>query len=138
LLGQTSELIAKQNREIQQIPYMARQRDGCRSATEPRRTEIAMEWLLIIMAIRLPSNLRRETFATSGEEKDETGQRFQAKPAPSTEATPLETMRDLKESHLLAATRQVHVSQLKYLRHRSFLPKRRQKGIFEDAEAPLP
>ena len=33
---------------------------------EPRRTEIAIEWLLVIMAIRLASNLRRETFATAG------------------------------------------------------------------------
>jgi len=69
LLGETSKLIAKQNREIQQIPYAARQRDGYRSATEPRRTEIAMEWLLIIMAIRLLSNLRRETFATAGKKR---------------------------------------------------------------------
>jgi hypothetical protein len=66
LLGETDKLIVKQNREIQQIPNAARQWDGCQSATELGRTGIAMEWLLIIMAIRLASNLRRETFATAG------------------------------------------------------------------------
>jgi hypothetical protein len=50
-----------------------------------------MEWLLIIMAIRLPSNLRRETFATSGEEKMKLVTDPKAKPAPSTEAALLET-----------------------------------------------
>jgi hypothetical protein len=40
-----------------------------------------MEWLLIIMAIRLPSNPRRETFATSGEENMKLVRDFQAKPS---------------------------------------------------------
>jgi hypothetical protein len=70
-----------------------------------------MEWLLIIMAIRLTSNLRRETFATAGKERHETRQRFEGEPAPSTKATPLDTCETRKKAILLAVTRQVHVSQ---------------------------
>lgn len=73
---------------------------------ETRGTEIAASCLLVMMTIRLPGVLTRETLGGCGDEKDETGQRFQTEAAPSSNANPF---RDIKGPR--TATSDYHTTQ---------------------------
>ena len=96
-----------------------------------------MEWLLIIMAIRLASNLRRETFATAGKKDMKLVRDAGESQRQAQKLRPFETCETRKKAILLVVTRQVHVSQPVFASSLLLCRRDARRTFSEDAEVSL-